>query len=107
MGWAYDVMDGREVGYSVSASCDQDGCEEKIDRGLAYCCGGMHGGAEDGCGRYFCGEHLLFGGHEAPNGESPLHGLCAGCLGRWEAEHPDPDPDYWIRHYANKEVSAT
>lgn len=60
MGWAYGEVDGREVGYSIEAECDQDGCTARINRGLAYCCGDMHGGTEHGCGRYFCTEHLFF-----------------------------------------------
>lgn len=59
MGWAFGINTrGREVGYGVEATCDFDGCEEKIDRGLAYVCGGMHDGGEYGCGDYFCGKHL-------------------------------------------------
>lgn len=90
MGWAYGEIDGREVGYGVAATCDEDGCDTQIDRGLAYCCGGMHGGAEDGCGRYFCGEHLLVGGHVRPGSKHPRGSLCAACLTQWEAENPDP-----------------
>lgn len=60
MGWAYGIVDGREVGYSVEAVCDEPGCEASIDRGLAYACGNDHGAGEDFCERYFCGEHLFF-----------------------------------------------
>ena len=48
----------REVGYSVQAVCDHPGCKHKIDRGLAYACGGEHG--ESGgvsCNGYFCEGH--------------------------------------------------
>ena len=63
MGWAFRVeADGREIGYSVAATCDEDGCNAAIDRGLAYACGGNHGGGADYCDRYFCGEHLFFPG---------------------------------------------
>lgn len=59
MGWGYGVNnEGREVGYTVEAICDQDGCDKEIDRGLAYVCGSMHDGGEHGCGRYFCYPHL-------------------------------------------------
>lgn len=58
MGWAYGVNnDGREIGYSVNAICDAKGCKVKIDRGLAYVCGGMHDGGDFGCGKYFCSKH--------------------------------------------------
>lgn len=60
MGWAHCGTDGlgREVGYGVPAECDHPGCGAAIDRGLAYCCGGMHFDTGNGCARYFCGEHL-------------------------------------------------
>ncbi len=58
MGWAFcGDVDGRPVGYGVVAKCDFPGCEEMIDRGLAYLCGEMHDPTEWGCGKYFCGKH--------------------------------------------------
>lgn len=47
-----------EAGYDVQAVCEEDGCTEKIDRGLAYLCGETPGGDEHGCGGYYCGSHL-------------------------------------------------
>jgi histidinol phosphatase-like PHP family hydrolase len=62
MGWAYGQnADGRDIGYGVEATCDQDGCNAEIDRGLDYVCGSMHDGGEFGCGKYFCHEHMLSG----------------------------------------------
>lgn len=63
MGWGDCGFDdrGRPIGYSVSATCDDSGCEKEIDRGLSYVCGGMHGGGEAGCGGYFCEAHLYVG----------------------------------------------
>jgi hypothetical protein len=55
MGWAHGVIDGRQVGYAVEAACDADGCDEKIDRGLAFRCGSQ---PDVGCNGYFCGRHL-------------------------------------------------
>jgi len=59
MGWANCGSDdlGRPIGYAHEATCDHPGCNAKIDRGLSYVCGGMHGGTEYGCGRYFCEVH--------------------------------------------------
>ena len=85
MGWSHCGTDdqNREIGYGIPASCDEDTCDEPIDRGLAYCCGGMHGGQgyydDDlkvyfGCGRYFCPEHL-----------SALGNLCAECVKDYES----------------------
>lgn len=72
-----------EAGYSVEATCEQDGCEERIDRGLGYLCGADPGGDEYGCGGYFCGEHLY-------GGVGPAQSQCGSCSERWEKEHPDP-----------------
>lgn len=63
MGYAfYELCDGREAGYGVEATCDEDGCDESIDRGLAYLCGDdPHiNGDEPGCGQYFCSAHLYY-----------------------------------------------
>jgi hypothetical protein len=59
MGWAFcGKYNGRWIGYGVPARCDEKGCKARIDRGLAYVCGRMHGG-DGGCGGYFCYEHLF------------------------------------------------
>lgn len=59
MGWGHCGHDkqGREIGYSITATCDHQGCERQIDRGLSYACGGMHGDTEYGCEKYFCSDH--------------------------------------------------
>lgn len=84
MGWGYGILaDGREAGYNVVAKCEEPGCLERIDRGLAYLCGMMHGqDDEEGCGHYFCSRHLFYGG---PNQ------MCAKCLKDWEEFHPEND----------------
>lgn len=65
MGWSRGVnSEGEEVGYSIPAVCSEEGCHEKIDRGLAYTCGGLegHSGVAGTCGKPFCSEHLYYGG---------------------------------------------
>jgi hypothetical protein len=61
MGWS-DCGDddlGRPIGYAFEAKCDFLGCSVRIDRGLDFACGGMHGEDSDGsCARYFCHDHL-------------------------------------------------
>lgn len=74
MSWGYGkitVRDGveMEVGYTVDATCESDGCEEQIDRGLAYRCGGTDFDA--GCGHYFCGSHMCI---------SATTQLCSRCI---------------------------
>jgi len=81
MSWAYgELSDGREIGYSVPDVCNAPGCQVKIDRGLAYVCGGMHEGGDWGCGKYFCEDHRNVG--PVPGGEYVQ--LCDDCLKRWE-----------------------
>ena len=60
MGWGNCGKDskGRPIGYYFEATCDYSVCDEKIDRGLAYACGGMHG-EDPGCEGYFCSNHLI------------------------------------------------
>lgn len=91
MGWGHGYdRHGREVGYAVAAQCDQSDCTVAIDRGLGYCCGGMHdAGFEVGCGGYFCGEHLVYTGVDDPEtglDQSPGVALCITCAIAWELE---------------------
>lgn len=74
MGYAsYTLSDGRQAGYAVEATCDEQDCTVRIDRGLGYLCGRTPGGDEWGCGNYFCSEHLFFIGVE----DSPQ--MCEHC----------------------------
>ncbi len=59
MGWGNCGEDskGRPIGYNHEGICDHPGCDKKIDRGLSYACGDMHGGLEIGCEEYFCDKH--------------------------------------------------
>lgn len=59
MGWGYGVLsNGKEVGYTVTATCEHEGCDCEIDRGLSDACGGMSGEDEYSCDGFFCEEHL-------------------------------------------------
>lgn len=85
MSWAvgYDDNWHRDVGYGVPATCDHPGCGAKIDRGLSHiCCDGQIFGGEEGCGLYFCGEHLHVCG-------------CERCLAGQEPFDPTPDLREW------------
>lgn len=84
MGWGdcgYDSK-GRPIGYVHSAICDHPDCLEKIDRGLSYACGGMHGDCGgQACENYFCGKHLFCVDHEAMGFTELTSGqLCEACL---------------------------
>lgn len=60
MGWGSGMVEGREVGYNVEATCEHPGCDAQIDLGLGYACGGTHGEDEVSCAGYFCGDHLFY-----------------------------------------------
>ncbi|MBZ6211601.1 hypothetical protein KVH31_34465 [Streptomyces olivaceus] len=78
-----------DVGYGVPTTCEQPGCTEQIDRGLAYLCGSVHGGDEYSCGGYFCGQHL----YTAPEGH---HGnRCVLCVDRG-ADPTEYSPDAMV-----------
>lgn len=80
LSWAYCGEDdeGRPIGYAALATCDKEGCEEEINRDLAFVCGEMHGASDISCGRYFCYAHLCaLVDYNAPQ-------LCAKCADRFE-----------------------
>lgn len=93
MGWSigYDDQWERDIGYSVPAICDHPGCNEEIDRGLSYVCGGQPYGGEDGCGLYFCDEHLMIGDDGGPQ-------MCERCCVFRDPFDPKPDTEEWIHH---------
>ena len=92
MGWSLGLDTNRtegdrDIGYGVSSECDGSGCNKKIDRGLAYVCGGDPYGGEHGCGRFFCYEHLDYYFDSSDN-MSPQ--LCSECGILWENRGATP-----------------
>ena len=85
MSWAigFDSKWNRDIGYGVPCKCDYPGCEEEIDRGLSYVCGGKPYGGDYGCGLYFCSKHG--GGH-----------FCERCINEEEPFKPKEDVKEWI-----------
>ena len=79
VGWADCGTDsmGRPIGYAFSATCDHPGCSAKIDRGLAYACGSMHGQMARGCTGYFCERHMRWVEEENDDGVCQLCVTCA------------------------------
>ena len=79
MGWANCGTDskGRPIGYAHEAICDYPGCDERIDRGLAYACGSMHGDADGACEGYFCGKHMVIGNKLIDSDQTVQ--LCLAC----------------------------
>jgi len=90
MGWSigYDNHWMRDIGYGVPCKCDHPDCDKDIDRGLSYVCRGSEPyGGEDGCGLYFCEEHM---------GEKCEH----------QDVEPKPDVKEWVEHKLNDESWA-
>jgi len=110
MGWSlgYDGNWQRDVGYGVPAYCDHPKCKRKINRGLAFVCGGEPYGGESGCGLYFCEKHLHYTTRNDENGEEDSPQLCEICIYNFELDdanwqqfkkcfEPKPDHKQWIR----------
>jgi hypothetical protein len=85
MGWSvgHDDRWDRDIGYGVPSICDHPDCNEPIDRGLGYVCGGEPYGGKYGCGLFFCGKHL----HPT---------MCERCLNGKPPFNPKPDTKEWI-----------
>lgn len=97
MSWAvgFDERWKRDIGYGVPSICDYPGCDERIDRGLGYVCGGEPYGGESGCGLFFCGEHL---GYDVESDDSPQ--LCERCQDGATPYSPKLDLPEWVAHKA-------
>jgi hypothetical protein len=91
MGWSigYDENWKRDIGYGVPGFCDHPNCEEEIDRGLAYVCGGEPYGGEHGCGLFFCSKHLSMSLRRPQR--------CARCKANRKPFTPTPDVPAWLR----------
>lgn len=99
MGWAvgFDTKWDRWIGYGVPSICDHLGCDARIDRGLAYVCGGEPYGGDAGCGLYFCPKHLSYGG--TPAAPSACIQRCERCAtGGQPPFEPTPDTAEWTNH---------
>lgn len=100
MSWAlgYDTRWKRDIGYGVPAYCDSPGCKKKIDRGLAYVCGGEPYGGERGCGLYFCSAHLFH--HQFRGTGDAGHFYCKRCISYKQPYKPTPEHPEWLNHKA-------
>ncbi len=89
MSWGvgYDDHWKRDIGYGVPALCDHPDCNEEIDRGLGWVCGGQPYGGEHGCGLFFCSTHQV-----------GLHQNCERCDNQQPPFEAKPDLPEWINH---------
>jgi hypothetical protein len=94
MGWSvgYDDNWKRDIGYGVPSICDSPDCNEEIDRGLGYVCGGEPYGGDQGCGLFFCSKHLSYYKKSSQ--------LCDQCGNGRSPFIPKSDTEEWIRHKA-------
>lgn len=100
MGWSlgFDARWNRYVGYGVPAYCDHPGCDEEIDRGLAYVCADEQPkGGDHGCGLYFCEKHRYCRGN---------HHRCSRCTNYRPPFTPKPEHPRWLRHLLTDETWA-
>lgn len=96
MGWANCGEDskGRPIGYAHEATCDHPGCNAKIDRGLSYACGDMHGDDEISCEGYFCSAHkqnII----ESPDARMGTVAVCDECYAKALEAGYDPETNTW------------
>lgn len=112
MSWSigYDSKWKRDIGYGVPAFCDHPGCGALIDRGLAHVCAQEQPyGGENGCGLYFCANHLGFHLFEKDDEKSGF--MCERCNEfhtriekkrnkdfSFEPFAPTPERPEWIKH---------
>ena len=89
MGWSvgFDSNWNRFIGYGVPAYCDHPNCNKEIHRGLSYVCGEEPYGGDNGCGLYFCYDHLLLG-------EEGF--VCERCIDNKPPFEPKPEHPDWI-----------
>jgi len=93
MGWSigFDTKWNRDIGYGVPCTCDHPDCDEEIDRGLNYVCGGEPYGGDMGCGLFFCHNHLYIALTHNPDPQ-----MCGQCCDEEEPYEPKPDIAEWI-----------
>ena len=84
----YDDRWKRYIGYGVPAYCDHPKCNKEIDRGLSYVCGGEPYGGDNGCGLFFCSDHL----------DQMGSGLCKRCSDLKGPYKPKPEHPEWMSH---------
>jgi len=99
MSWSIGIESGRDIGYGVPAVCDHPDCEEQIDRGMSYRCGDINN--DEGCGLFFCEEHLGWFFDEEDQESGQLCERCGEAFEEGEIAKPfDPKPDVaeWINH---------
>lgn len=96
MGYSIYRVGQRWGGYGVPAVCEHPKCNEEIDRGFPYACGGEPF-SEHGCDRYFCGNHLVYHCFNA-GGRRECVQVCERCDKRKSPFPYKPETKEWLNH---------
>ena len=97
MGYQIYEYGERFAGYGVPAICEHPDCNEKIDRGMSFACGGMPY-EDNSCDRYFCEKHLSCG----DSGKN----LCEMCISEKDPFPKKPETKEWMEHLLEDESWA-
>lgn len=110
MGYQVYKVGKRWGGYGVPTVCEHPACNEEIDRGVSYACGGEPF-SEHGCDMYFCTEHLdyvYFKGdgtrcRHKKDCECEMVQLCERCKKGKPTFPYKPETKEWINHLLTDE----
>lgn len=114
MGYQVYKVGHRYGGYGVSAVCEHPDCNEEIDRGVSYACGGEPF-SEHGCDMYFCSKHLHYINFNPKTGKKCRHQkdcdcdmvqVCERCRDNKPTFPYKPETQEWAEHVTNDESWA-
>ena len=96
MGYQVYKVGNRWGGYGVPTICEHPDCNEEIDRGMSYACGGEPF-SEFGCDRYFCSKHLTHKYFNTGDGREYVQ-VCERCAKKKRSFPYKPEHPTWIKH---------
>lgn len=109
MGYQIYRVGNRWGGYGVPATCEHPDCNEEIDRGVSFACGGEPF-SEHGCDRYFCSKHLNYTYFNPSTGKKCRHKkdcdcdliqVCERCAAGKVSFDYKPEHKTWLKHILN------
>lgn len=101
MGYQIYKVGKRWGGYGVPSYCEHPNCNQEIDRGMSYACGGEPF-SENGCDRYFCSKHLVSHGFNVGDSREYKE-VCERCDKRKSAFPYKPEHPKWVEHLLTDE----
>jgi hypothetical protein len=107
MGYQVYLVGKRYGGYGVPAICEYPDCNEEIDRGMSFACGGEPF-SEIGCDRYFCSKHRKYTGFKCDGSdercdheddcECTFVEVCERCAKGDQPFDYKPEHPTWVKH---------